>query len=53
MEKEIDFQKYLDKATNSVRRSAARRKQPYAVSVNGVVKLIYPDKHEEIFDKSS
>jgi hypothetical protein len=53
MEKEADFQKYLDKATKSVRRSAARKKRPYAVSVDGVVKLIYPDKSEEVVEKVS
>ena len=53
MEQEKDFQKYLDKATKSVRRTAARKKRPYAVSVHGVVTIIHPDKREEIVVKSS
>jgi hypothetical protein len=53
MGKEKDFQKHLDNATKSVRRTAARKKRPYAVSVHGVVTIIHPDKREEIVEKSS
>jgi hypothetical protein len=44
MKKEDSFKALLKKAAKSARTKAARKKLPVAVSENGQVVLIYPDK---------
>jgi hypothetical protein len=46
------FKKLLKGAGKSARQKASRKKLPIAVSENGEVKLIYPDKRVKVLRKS-
>ena len=41
----------LKRAAKSARQKASRKKLPFAISENGEVKLIYPDKRVKIVGK--
>ena len=45
------LQTLLKKAGKSARRKASRKKLPIAISENGEIKLIYPDKKEKVIRK--
>ena len=45
------FKDLLKRAAKSARQKAGRNMLPYAISENGNVKLIYPDKSEKIVHK--
>lgn len=46
------FKKLLRGAAKSARQKASRKKLPFAISENGEVKLIYPDKKEKVLHRS-
>lgn len=48
-----EFKTLLKKAARSAKREAHRKNLPFAISENGKVKLIYPDKKVKILQKSS
>ena len=45
------FKNLLKRAAKFARQKASRKKLPFAISENGEVKLIYPDKRVKIVDK--
>lgn len=45
------FLKLLKEAGKSARKKASRKKLPVAISENGEVKLIYPDKKVKILQR--
>jgi hypothetical protein len=46
------LQTLLNKAGKSARRKASRKKLPIAISENGEIKLIYPDKKVKVIRKA-
>ena len=48
MKKKQSFKTLLKKAAVLIKRAAARKKQPYAISKNGEVILVYPDKSQKV-----
>lgn len=52
MSEKEKFQLLLKGAAKAARRKASRNKLPVAISENGEVKLIYPDKKEKVLRKS-
>jgi hypothetical protein len=48
MKAKTGFKNLLAKAALSARRKAARKNLPVAISENGEIKLIYPDKKVKI-----
>jgi hypothetical protein len=48
MKKETSFKTLLKNAAVAAKRAAARKKQPYAISENGKVLLVYPDKRQKV-----
>jgi hypothetical protein len=48
MKKKLSFKSLLKKAAVSIKREAARKHQPVAISRNGKVLLVYPDKKEKV-----
>ena len=46
------FQNLLKLAAKSAKRKASRKKLPIAISENGEVKLIYPNKRVKVLRKS-
>lgn len=47
------FKKLLTKAAKSAKTKASRKKLPIAISENGEIKLIYPDKKVKILGKKT
>lgn len=52
MSESEEFINLLNGAGKSARRKASRKKLPVAVSENGEVKLIYPDKRVKVLRKT-
>ncbi len=52
MSEKEKFRRLLNGAAKSARRKAARKKLPVAISENGEIKLIFPDKKIRIIRKS-
>lgn len=51
MKKSDSFSTLLKSASESVKRTAHRKKVPIAISQDGCIKLIYPDKRIIIISK--
>ena len=52
MSEKEKFKSLLKKAALSAQRRASRKKLPFAISENGEVKLIYPDKTVRVIHKA-
>lgn len=53
MTKREKFQNLLTRAAKSAQRNAFQKKLPFAISENGEVKLVYPDKKVKVVHRST
>ena len=53
MKKSGSFQELLESASESVKRTAHRKKIPIAISEDGCIKIIFPDKKIKIVSRTS
>lgn len=51
MSEKEKFKRLLKGAAKSARRKASRKKLPIAISENGEIKLVYPDKRIKVVRK--